>query len=182
MKLRDWQNAFSELTRTLGLQPDNAKAHADIANLLIADGQLKMAQDHTDWLVSKLPNDPDTHIALANLYGRQGKYDLAIAETQKAITLGPQRGDSYLNLALLQTRVNLDAAEANYKKAIDLKATGANPRLALAAFYQGRNRYPEAEQQAQHGDQRRPHRCTLRGPLWRSFTLRRVSVPRPKNS
>src|SRR5258706_472033 len=41
------------------------------------------------------------------------------------------------------------AAQKNYKRAIDLKATGANPHLALAAFYQSRGRYPEAEQQVQ---------------------------------
>lgn len=150
LKLQDWPHAFNELSRTLDLQPDNYKAQIDIANLLIANGQLKAAQDHTDLLLSKLPNDPGTHIAVANLDGKEGKYDLAIAETQKAIALGPDRGDSYLNLALLQTQVHqFDAAEANFKKAIELKATGANPHLALAAFYQSRGRYPEAEQQVQ---------------------------------
>ncbi|HXF12530.1 MAG TPA: tetratricopeptide repeat protein, partial [Terriglobales bacterium] len=69
---------------------------------------------------------------------------------QKAIALDPTRGDSYLNLALVQTKVGqFDSAEANYKKAIDLNAQGENARLALAAFYQSRGRYPEAEQQVQ---------------------------------
>jgi tetratricopeptide (TPR) repeat protein len=150
LKLQDWQHAFVELSRTLELQPDNYKAHVEIANLLIADGNLKLAQEHTDLLLDKLPNDPDTHVAVANLYGRQGKYDLALAETRKAIAIDPGRGDFYLNMALLDSGSNqFDSAETNFKKAIDLKATGANPRLALAAFYQSRGRYPEAEQQVQ---------------------------------
>ena len=36
LKVQDWQHAYAELSRTLELQPDNYKAHEDIANLLIA--------------------------------------------------------------------------------------------------------------------------------------------------
>jgi len=49
MKLQDWQRAYQEFTRTVELQPDNYKAHLEIATLLIAEGQaeqLKAAQDH----------------------------------------------------------------------------------------------------------------------------------------
>src|SRR5206468_11075339 len=37
IKLQDWQHAYMELGRTLELQPDNYKAHADMANMLAAD-------------------------------------------------------------------------------------------------------------------------------------------------
>src|SRR6266567_3821234 len=135
-KLQDWQHAYGELSRTLELQPGNYKAHVDIANLLIAGGQVKMAQEHTDLLLDKQPNDPDTHLVVANLLAAEQRFDQAIAETQKAIALAPDRGDFYLNLALLQTKSNQhDAAEANFKKAIEFKATAANPHLALADFY-----------------------------------------------
>src|SRR5690242_9500247 len=39
LKLQDWQHAYSELGRTLELQPDNYKAHVAIAALLIANGR-----------------------------------------------------------------------------------------------------------------------------------------------
>ncbi|HJU09475.1 MAG TPA: tetratricopeptide repeat protein [Candidatus Binataceae bacterium] len=149
-KLQDWSKVYYELGRTIDLQPDNYKAQADIANLLIAYGQpdqLKEAQEHVDLLLQKQPNNPDTHIAYANLLSKQGKQDQALAEMQKAISLAPDRGDAYIDLAVLQTQANLpDAAEASYKKAVELNASGANPRLALAAFYQSRSRYAEAEQ------------------------------------
>jgi cellulose synthase operon protein C len=155
LKMQDWQHAYFEISRTLELQPDHYKAHADMVNMLAADyastsnpSDLTSAREHTDLLLEKQPNDPDTHIAVANLLNAQQKYPEAIAEIQKAITLAPNRGDAYLNLALVQTRTGqFDAAEANYKKAIDLKAEGENPHMALAAFYQTRGRYPEAEQQ-----------------------------------
>jgi cellulose synthase operon protein C len=153
MKLQDWQRAYQEFTRTVELQPDNYKAHLEIANLLIAAGQidqLKTAQDHVAILMDKQPNDPDTHVAQANILAREKRFNEAIAEVQKALALAPSRGDVYYNLALLQSQVNLpELAEANYKKAIDLKANGVNPHLALAAFYQSRRRFSEAEQQVQ---------------------------------
>jgi len=157
IKLQDWQHAYLEVSRTLELQPDNYKAHADMANMLAADyastsnpSDLATAKQHTDLLLQKQPNDPDTHIAVANLLNAEQKYPEAIAELQKAIALAPNRGDSYLNLALVQTKAGqFDSAEANYKKAIDLAAQGENPHMALAAFYQMRGRYPEAEQQVQ---------------------------------
>jgi tetratricopeptide (TPR) repeat protein len=157
LKLQDWQHAYLEVMRTLELQPENYKAHADMANMLAADyastsnpADLTTAKEHTDLLLEKQPNDPDAHIAVANLLNAQQKYPEAIAELQKAIALAPDHGDSYLNLALVQTKTGqFDSAETNYKKAIELKAQGENPRMALAAFYQGRGRYVEAEQQVQ---------------------------------
>jgi tetratricopeptide (TPR) repeat protein len=153
LKLQDWQHAYFELGRTLELQPDNYKAHIDIANLLIVSGEagsLRMAQEHTDLLLQKQPNDPETHITIANLMERQKRFDEAIAEAQKAIALAPDHGDYYLKLAMFETQANLpEAAEPNYKKAIELKATAVNPGIALAAFYQSRERYAEAEQEVQ---------------------------------
>src|SRR5215470_9460045 len=66
-KLQDWSHAYYELARTIDLQPDNYKAQADLANLLIAAGgadQLKQAKEHTDVLLQKQPNSPDTHVAI----------------------------------------------------------------------------------------------------------------------
>lgn len=150
-KLQDWSHVYYELGRTIDLQPENYKAHADLANLLIAYGgadELKQAKEHTDLLLQKQPNSPDTHIAFANLLNKQGKTAEALAEMQKAVSLGPDRGDIYLDLAVLQVQANLpDAAEASFKKAVELKAPGANPHLALAGFYQSRSRYAEAEQE-----------------------------------
>src|SRR6266700_6910797 len=87
LKVQDWQHAYGELSRTLELQPDNYKAHADIANLLVAGGEVKMAQEHVDLLLQKRPQDAETHIASANLLGKERRLDEAIAETKKAIAL-----------------------------------------------------------------------------------------------
>jgi len=36
IKEQDWSRAYLELSRTVELQPDNYKAHVDMANLLVA--------------------------------------------------------------------------------------------------------------------------------------------------
>ena len=140
LQLRDGQHAYLETRRTLELQPDNYKAHADMTNMLAADyaassnpRDLTTAQEHTDLLLAEQPNDPDTHMAIANLLSAQRKYPEAIEEIEKAIALDPNKGDSYLSLALVETKAGeFDAAEANFNKAVDLKATAADPRMTLS--------------------------------------------------
>src|SRR5438067_12188187 len=70
LRLQDGEHAYMELSRTLELQPDNYKAHADTANLLTADyvstanpADIAAVKEHTDLLLAKQPNDPDTHVA-----------------------------------------------------------------------------------------------------------------------
>jgi cellulose synthase operon protein C len=149
LKLQDGQQAYTELGRTLELEPDNSKARIDMANLLILNGQLNRAREHTDWLREKQPNDPDAHIAIAHLLEAEQKFAPAINEVEKAIRLAPERGDLYLALGVVQSKANLpDAAETDFKKAVELKAQG-NPRIVLAAFYESRGRYAEAEREVQ---------------------------------
>src|SRR5215813_7795277 len=69
--VQDWQRAYAELFRTLELDPENYKAHLEIANLLNANGQVKEAQEHVDWLLQKQPNEAASHLAAANVLGRQ---------------------------------------------------------------------------------------------------------------
>ena len=173
IKLQDWQHAYSELSRTVELQPDNYKARGELANLLISDGEpdkLHAAQDHVDLLMQKQPNDADTHIVAANLLTKEQRLNDAIQQMQKALSLAPTRGDIYYDMAVLQTQANLpDAAEANYKKAIELKVPGIDPRLALAALYQSKARYSEAEQQIQHVIAEDPKNTDARAALARLY-------------
>ncbi|MBV9183369.1 MAG: tetratricopeptide repeat protein [Acidobacteria bacterium] len=165
LELREWRQAYAELSRTLELDPDNFKAHIDIANLLIANGQLDGAREHTDLLRDKQASNPDAHVAIAHLCEAEHKLDLAVTELEKAISLAPQRGDLYLDLAVLETKAKLpDAAELDFKKAVDLKASG-NPRIVLAAFYESRGRYSNAEQEVQAAISANPKDMEARAAL-----------------
>ncbi len=166
LKLGESSRAFQELNRTVDLAPDNYRAHADLANLLITvrnpDGSpvedaLKQAKTHLDILHAKQPDKPETHEAWSNYYSAQNNIAAATQEMQQAITADPNRSEAYLLLAILQIRANLpDQAEANFKKAIEVDPKSMNAQLALGGFYQSRNRLPEAEQQFKHAIDRDP--------------------------
>ena len=157
LKLGDSSRAFQELNRAVELAPDNYRAHTDLANLLVSvrnpDGSpvsdtLKQAKGHLDLLTQEQPNNPETHEAWANYYSTQNDIAAAIREAQQAVHLDPSRSESYVMLALLQLRSDLnDDAEKNFKKATEVDPKNLNAQLALGAFYQSHNRWSEAEQQ-----------------------------------
>lgn len=177
LKLGDTQRAYSELSRTVELAPDNYRAHTDLANLLSAarhpDGTpfpeyLSQAKSHLDLLREKQPNDPETHEAWANYYSAQNKLGEAIQEAQQTISADPSRSESYLLLALLQLRANQpDQAEANLKKAIAADQKSLNAVLALGGFYQSHNRLAEAEQQFRRAIEIEPSNAVPRAALVR---------------
>jgi cellulose synthase operon protein C len=162
LKLGDGDRGGQELIRTVDLDPDNYRARADLANLLVMaahnpDGSLrqnyqdllKQAKIHLDFLRSTQPDSPDTHLAWANFYAGQGMLEPAVQEVNRAIQADPNRSDSYLDLAQLQSVKQPDQAEMNFKKAIRLAPKAVNAQLALGRFYMSHNRVPEAEQQFQ---------------------------------
>ena len=160
LKLGETNRAFQELTRTVELTPDNYRAHADLANLLVTvrnpDGSpvqdaLKQAKTHLDLLRASQPNSAETHEAWANYYAAQNDIPGAMQEMQLAIAADPDRSESYLLMAIFQLRSNLpDQAEINFKKAVQVDPKAVNAQLALAGFYQSRNRFAEAEQEFKH--------------------------------
>jgi cellulose synthase operon protein C len=151
LKLKNYNCAFEHLSRTLDLTPENYPARVDVANMLIANHQLKDAQPHLDVLRKEQPDSPDTHLAWANLYAAQDNLKSAMEEMQKAVAADPGHSDSYLGLAALEDRAKLpEQAEINFKKAVELAPKAMNPQLALGAFYMSHNRMPEAEQQFKH--------------------------------
>ncbi len=154
LKLGDTNHAYQELTRAVELDPDNYRAHTDIANLLVTSrnaDDVKAAKTHLDILRQKQPNNPETHEAWANYYAAQNNIPAAMLEMNQAIQLDSNRSESYLLLALLELRSNLpDQAEAHFKKATEVDPKAMNAQLALGGYYQSHNRLPEAEQQFKH--------------------------------
>src|ERR1700693_1329407 len=160
LQLKDFNRAFTELSRAADLAPDNYQAHVDLANLLVAarnpDGSanqdyLKQARTHLDFLHDKQPEGADTHLAWANYYAAQDNLGLALQEMQKGIAADPKRSGSYLSLAFLQLRAKQpEQAETSFKEAAELGPKDMNAQLALGGFYQSRNRFPEAEKQLKH--------------------------------
>src|SRR5271167_4247852 len=123
-QLQKGQDAYQELARTVELQPENYQARIELANLLILGHDLPQAQEQTDLLLQKLPNDPVVHSLVSSLLAGQGNLSGAIEEMRKAVALDPGRWVLHLQLAILQLRTNQpDAAEASFKRVIGLNST-----------------------------------------------------------
>ena len=155
LQLDEPQRAYQELQRTLEIDPNNYKAHVDIANMLISAKNYKLAKEqHLDLLIQQDANDPDVHMAVANYLAGMQDLPGALQEMQKAIALDPKRSELYLNLGMLQfSNQQNGAAEASFKKAAELDPKSMNAQKALGSFYQRQGRYPEAAQQYRHAMQ-----------------------------
>jgi tetratricopeptide (TPR) repeat protein len=152
LRLQQRDRAYQELTRTLELRPDNYRARIELANVLLAGRNFQQAQEQADLLLQKRPNDPGVHALASSILAAQEKIPGAIAEMQKTIALDSSRWEPYLSLALLQLRNNeLYAAEANFKKVIELNPKATQARVVLGTYYQSQKRYAEAEKQFRDG-------------------------------
>jgi Tfp pilus assembly protein PilF len=63
-----WTSAFSELTRTIELQPENLKAQIDLGNLQLAAHDLKAAMDKAELVLAKDPNNVGGYVLKANVH------------------------------------------------------------------------------------------------------------------
>src|ERR1051326_5386023 len=148
LKTRELSCAFREFARTVDLEPQNSQARIELANLMIMGRNFPQAQEQVDILTKQLPNDPRVHVVTSNLFAAQDNFPGALGAMREAGDLDPQRWESYINLGLLQVKNNqADAAETSFKKAVEQNSTEAAPRLMLAAYYQSRSQFVQAEEQ-----------------------------------
>jgi cellulose synthase operon protein C len=176
LKLEDYKPAFDNLQRTLEIakedSADNYAAHLDLANLLIAANDLKQAQEHTNLLLKKQPDNPLVHEATAHLLVGQGNITAGIQEIQNAIRLAPQRWEPYLDLAQMQENANqYDLAENNFKNVLQLNPKATKARLAYAEFCGARGRLQEAEQQIRTAIDTDPTDTDARAALARLYVI-----------
>jgi tetratricopeptide (TPR) repeat protein len=148
LKLNAVQNAYTELVRTILIDPENRDAELDLGNLLLGARQIDKAEQHADHILSSDPNNVGAHILKADVEGRRHELDRAIAEMNLAVRLDPQRSGSYIKLGAFESMQTPDSEkpEGEFKKAVELDPKNVQPRLALAGYYQGKKRSAEAEQ------------------------------------
>jgi len=141
-------SAYSELLKTVDLQPANYKARIDLGNLLLAGGKVEEAQAQAAATLTALPNDADAHALLARIAARRGQKDVAMAEIHRALEIAPNDSKLHETLALLEAGDSSlsSSVEDEMKKAIALDAKSVNAKLMLAAFYVKNGRLQDAEQ------------------------------------
>lgn len=147
LRLQQPERAYQELVRTTELRPGDGRARTELATLLIQLRRFNEAQDQVNLLLKARPDDPGVHALASSLFATQGKIPEAIAETQRSIALAPGLWESYLSLGLLQLKAGDQAAEASFKKVIELNPKAMQARLVLGSYYQSQKRFADAEKQ-----------------------------------
>jgi serine/threonine protein kinase/tetratricopeptide (TPR) repeat protein len=141
--------------RALAIQPDDAAAHVQRGDTLLAMGYPDEAIVELQAGIRLQPDRATAHGSLARAFWLgKGRVDDAIREFEESLRLNPQAGYTYLQLALLYSlRGEYDAAERVARQAILLQdqimsgttgliIVGAHSRLGYALYRKGE--YDEA--------------------------------------
>ena len=151
LSLPDVQHqAIERLRRALQLNAGLVNAHVWLAQSLQALGQVDEALGELRTAEQLDPQNADVHQALARAYWMwRGMVPEGIQELRKAIALNDEAGYSYLQLSFLESLLgNLDAAEADARRAIELQEramsgteglliVGAHARLGYVHYLRG---------------------------------------------
>lgn len=167
LNVGDFWGAYTELEKTVDLQPANFPARIQLGKLLLAGGKADEAQFQIDYVLKARPDNPDAHAMLSALALKADQRDRALQEIRRAIALAPSRPDFHQNLALILSgdSTQLSVAEAELKKAAALDPRSAQAYILLADFYSQFSRPAEAEQAARNAIAADPKNMTARKTL-----------------
>jgi len=99
---KHWHDSQSLWTYTLNISPDNDVAHAGLAGIQFARGDLENAISHYRRALEIRDGNSAAHYGLAMALARQRKFDEAIARWEKSLELQPDNSAArnYLGTAL----------------------------------------------------------------------------------
>lgn len=145
-----FEKSLALVDRALAVRPDNADAHVQRGDTLLAMGRVDDALAELLEGVRLDPSRATAHGSLARAYWLgQGRIDDAIREFEETLRLNPQGGYSHLQLSLLYSlRGDYEAAEQIARQAILLQdqimsgttgliIVGAHSRLGYALYRKG---------------------------------------------
>lgn len=125
-------DAAAEWVRALALDPDDARAHNNLAFALARLGRMEEAIAH--WRKALAANDelPQVHGNLARALMAGGREEEAVPHWRRALELGPDDAIARENLGVaLLHRGEIDAAVQQLRRAVELDPAGAGARYNL---------------------------------------------------
>jgi tetratricopeptide (TPR) repeat protein len=100
--------AFSELSASLALAPDDLPTLQSLAPLLVARGEIDAAAEAYARLAALTPNDATVQLSLARLEGARNRSAQGLPAARRAVELAPENPEAWLVLA----RLAIDARDA----------------------------------------------------------------------
>jgi hypothetical protein len=116
----------------LGLNPDDARAHAELGKVHLFLRQPAEARQHLSADLRLRADDDEPHYFLGLLHRTQGRPEEAKAEFQSAIRINPEHPKAHGNLGLvLMEQGQLDAAAREFETALRLNPADDLARSSL---------------------------------------------------
>jgi tetratricopeptide (TPR) repeat protein len=147
-ELGDHPRASKEYGRAADLLPDNVDVQLRAGTMRLLAHNFLDAKTFAERVIAKDPRNIVALMLRANAMAGMADVEEAVKQIEDAIALDPKRADLYTNLGTIQANgANLAAAEAAFKKGLEIAPTDARPHAAIANFYWASNRIPEAERE-----------------------------------
>ncbi len=165
--------AYSELLRTVDLQPGNIPARIDLGNMLVAGRQADRAAEQANAVLAIDSNNADAHALLSTIAASKNDRPTAIAEIQKALAVDPKKASFHAAYGLLQAGDpgNEASAESQLHQAVELDTKNATAHLVLAALLERKGDIPGATEQYKQGIAADPKNVSARANF-ATFLLR----------
>ena len=135
-----------ELWRHLAqLNPDDALAHANLASMYAAQGQIDPGIEHYRRALEIRPDFELTHYNLAVLLQDRGELSEAMHHYREAVRTFPEYSAAHFDLGNLLFHENrLEEAEQHYRRAIEIDPQHAEAHLNLGNLARERGQIQEA--------------------------------------
>jgi len=140
-----YHTALSLWTDTVAKRPDNDRAHNNLGNALVDDGQIADSIDHYKTALRLKPDYPEAHSNLGNALLKAGRIPESIAECEAALKLEPDYAKAHNNLAnALLEAGRIQEAISHYRTAQKLKPGDAKNYYNLGNAWLKAGRIPDA--------------------------------------
>jgi tetratricopeptide (TPR) repeat protein len=109
-----------------------AKAHFEMATMLIHEGELDQAETHLRQALSLQPDMAEAYANLGILYDHTGRGAEAVSVLQKAISINPRNAVFHYNLGLVYAKQKqLQSARDEFQRSLDLKPSQSDAHQRL---------------------------------------------------
>lgn len=141
----DRDRALLEFVRAADLLPDSVEAQLKAGNALLVAGQFTDAESRADLALRREPRLAQALLLKGHALAGLRRIDEAIKQIEEAIALNAG-ADAHRSLGMLQLgQGKSEAAEATFKRALQVAPQSVDAHLALAQFYWMAGRQDDAE-------------------------------------
>jgi tetratricopeptide (TPR) repeat protein len=140
LRANDLVAAVRAYEKALELNPDNAKAHNNLGNVLRRQGKPDEALTHFSRAVAIDPDYADGHNNLGLMLAGHGRLEEAVRHYERALEVEPNYADAHDNLGIALSRLEkFEEAVAHFSEALRIapEHVSAHNNLGVALAQQG---------------------------------------------